>query len=161
MKNLFYILLSILPVCPPLMVSGAPVPKVSLSGSIKDKNTGDPIPGVYVYLPDLKTGTISIVRANTLFKICPRRLMIQLSCIGYRTFIEKIDLSTTLAFEMEYTATEINEVITVCQNQQNKSQHNPITVVPQIVLLQNAAVNIIDALADQPGMAQLQQVQNF
>jgi iron complex outermembrane receptor protein len=31
----------------------------SLTGKITDKKTGDLMPGVNVYLPDLKTGTIS------------------------------------------------------------------------------------------------------
>ena len=33
--------------------------KVTLSGKITDKATGEAVPGVYVYIPDLKTGAVT------------------------------------------------------------------------------------------------------
>ena len=33
--------------------------KTSLSGKITDKESGQPIPGVTIYIPDLKTGAVT------------------------------------------------------------------------------------------------------
>jgi iron complex outermembrane recepter protein len=134
--------------------------KVTLKGKITDKKTGDPLPGVNVYLPDLKTGTTSDSLGNySIRNLPPASVLVQLNYISYRTLIEKVDLSVTNVanFEMEYAATEINEVIItgMSKSAEQKRTPTPITVVSRLVLLQSASTNIIDALSLQPGISQI------
>jgi iron complex outermembrane receptor protein len=44
---------------------------VILTGKITDKETGNPIVGVNVYLPELKAGTITDTAGNYILKTCP------------------------------------------------------------------------------------------
>lgn len=135
-------------------------PKVSLSGKITDKITGEPLPGVNVYFPDLRTGTVTDLNGYYSIQNLPAvNMLIQISYVSYRTLLEKIDLSVThiANFELEYAATEINEVVItgLSKSAEQKRTPVPIAVVPRTVLLQSTAVNIIDALSSQPGVAQI------
>jgi len=160
MKNIYIIAICILLASFHLFAFEGVGPKVNLAGKIIDKKTGDPLPGVIVYIPDLKVGTTSDSLGNYSIKnLPPINVLIQLSYVSYRTLIEKVDLSvTTVAnFEMEYTATEINDVVItgLSNSGEQKRTPTPIVVVPRLVLLQGASTNIIDALSSQPGIAQI------
>ena len=68
--------------------------KTSLSGKITDKQTGQTIPGVSIFIPDLKTGTVSKVDGTYRIDNLPQsKVLIQISFIGYKTIIETLDLS--------------------------------------------------------------------
>jgi iron complex outermembrane receptor protein len=134
--------------------------KGSLTGMITDKKTGEPLPGVNIYFPDLKTGTTT--DADGKFKIdkLPQsRVIIQLSYISYRTLLVTVDLSavTSMNFEMEYAATELNEVVVTGQSKTTEQKRNPtpMSIMPKTSLLQNSSVNIIDAISSQPGISQI------
>ena len=65
--------------------------KTTLSGKITDKKTGESLPGVSVYLPDLKTGAISDI--NGMYKIenLPlAKVLVQVSFLGYKLISENI-----------------------------------------------------------------------
>jgi len=133
---------------------------ITLTGNITDKKTGDPLPGVNVYLPDLKTGTISDAEGNYVIRNLPAvKVLIQLSYVSYRTHTAIIDLSveSVVNFTMEYTATEINNVVITGLSKATDQKRTPasISVVPKLILLQSASTNIIDALAMQPGISQI------
>ncbi len=134
--------------------------KGSLSGRITDKKTGEPLPGVNIYFPDLKTGTTT--GTDGYFKIAnlpQTRVTVQLSYISYRTVLATIDLSsvTTMNFEMEYAATELNEVVVTGLSKSTEQKRNPtpMSILPKSTLLQNSSTNIIDAIATQPGISQI------
>ena len=56
MKNFsFNYLFTLILTLPGLAVSG----QATLSGKVTDKQTGESLPGVNIYLPDLKTGAVS------------------------------------------------------------------------------------------------------
>jgi len=133
---------------------------VTLSGKITDKITGDPLTGVTIYLPDFGKGTVSDTGGFYSIRELPiARVLIQVSYISYRTLFATIDLSVTnmANFEMEYTPTEINNVVITGLSKAAEQKRTPasITVVPKLTLLENASTNIIDALATQPGVAQI------
>ena len=69
---------------------------VSLSGKITDKENNEGIPGVSVYFPDLKTGTITRVDGTYYIQDLPAtKLLVKVSMIGYTTVSEFIDMSAT------------------------------------------------------------------
>ncbi len=134
--------------------------KTSLSGKITDKITGEGIPGVTLYIPDLKIAAISTIDGTYTIGNLPRsKILIQISFIGYKTIVETIDLAsmTTNNFEMEASAKEINEVVvtgTSTAGEKNRTA-TPISLVSKTQLLQSASSNIIDAIAKQPGVSQV------
>lgn len=134
--------------------------KTSFSGKVADKATKEPLVGVTVYLPDLKTGTLTDINGYFKLEGLPKtKILVQLSYLGYKTLVQTIDLSDTssMNFNMEYTATELNEVVItgLSKASEQKRMPTPISIVPKTELLQNASSNIIDAIANQPGISQI------
>jgi len=134
--------------------------KNSLSGKITDNKTGEPLPGVSVYLPDFKTGTISHADGTYRLENLPKtNVLVQVSLIGYKLQAENIDLSVTAKkdFLMEMAITELNEVVVTGLS--NAGQRNntptPISIISMQQLEQNNSTNIIDAIAKQPGISQV------
>jgi len=134
--------------------------KAGLSGVIKDKNTGELFTGVSIYIPDLKTGTISGINGTYKIQNLPRaKVLVQVSFIGYKLIAEYIDLNITSTkdFVLEESAAELNEVIVtgLSKAAEKNRTPTPISVIPPIQLLQNSSSNIIDALTKKPGISQV------
>lgn len=132
----------------------------SLRGKITDKETGAPVPGVTVYITDLKTGGISDKDGNYLINQLPARsVMVRVSCIGYRTIIETVDLNVadTLDFAVSEAVAEIGEVVVTGLSVASELQRTPapVTTVPGIKLRESVASNVIDALSMTPGVSQV------
>ena len=88
------------------------VSNTSLHGKITDKN-GEPIIGVSIYFPELKTGAITSIDGTYLIDNLPKRNMfMQISSVGYNMIAENIDLTNVRKrdFVMEESITEIKEV---------------------------------------------------
>jgi iron complex outermembrane receptor protein len=131
-----------------------------LSGKITEKTSGEPIPGVSIYFPDLKTGTISKPDGTySIDKLPATKLLVQVRFIGYKMVTQQIDLSkiSTFDVQLEMSVTEISEVVVTGQSGgvENNRTPSPIAVVPRIDMLQNSSTNIIDALARIPGISQI------
>jgi len=134
--------------------------ETSLSGKITDKNTGEPLPGVNIYLPDLKTGTISIADGTYKIENLPQaKVLVQVTFIGYKFIAENIDLATTSIkdFALEETFAELNEVVVTGMSKAAEKNRTPtpVSTISAIQLLQISSANIIDALAAQPGVSQV------
>jgi len=134
--------------------------KTVLSGKITDKDTGEPLPGVSIYIPDLKTGSVSGTDGTYKIEYLPRaKVLVHVSFIGYKLVAEFIDLNNTSIkdFALEESAAELNEVIVtgLSRAAEKNRTPTPISVIPPIQLLQNSSSNIIDALARKPGISQV------
>ncbi len=134
--------------------------KTSLTGKITDKISGEPLPGVYIYLPDLKTGTISKEDGSYQLDNLPdTKVLVQVSFVGYKLIAVLINLDSIsiLDFELEESINELHEiVITGLSGSAEKNRTPiPISTIPTIELLQTSSTNIIDALAKQPGISQV------
>lgn len=152
---LFFILIS-----NSISVAGATPVKAILTGIITDKKSGETIPGAVLYIPDLQTGASSDEKGYYKLDNLPKtKVLLQVSFVGYRTIIETVDLEKVSVknFEMEYAATEMNEVVVTGMSKagEQKRTPTPIAVVPKLTLLQSTSTNIIDALATQPGISQV------
>ncbi|MCW3086510.1 MAG: TonB-dependent receptor plug [Bacteroidetes bacterium] len=161
MKKIIYVFISAFMLC---MITDANAftfgSKTSLSGKITDKQTGQTLPGVSIFIPDLKTGTVSNVDGTYLIENLPQsKVLIQISFIGYKTIIETLDLSqlTTKDYAMETSVKEMNEVVVTGLSQAGEKNRTatPISLISKTQLLQNASTNIIDAIAKQPGISQV------
>lgn len=134
--------------------------KITLSGKVTDKATGEPLPGVTIYITDLKTGATSGPDGRYKIENLPRaRVSVQVSFVGYKLIVETVDLNTasTKDFAMEETVAELHEiVVTGLSRSEDKNRiPAPITSIGPAQLMQSASSNIIDALARQPGVSQV------
>ena len=134
--------------------------KTSLSGRVTDKKTGEPIPGVAIYIPDLQTGASSDDKGNYKIENLPRtKVLVQVTSIGYNLIAQHIDLATTTTkdFELTESVAELNEVVVTGLSGPAEKDRTPtpITAVRHIELIRNSSTNIIDALAEEPGVSQI------
>ncbi|MBK6397200.1 MAG: TonB-dependent receptor [Bacteroidetes bacterium] len=134
--------------------------KIKLTGTVTDKSTGEKIPGVTIYIPDLKTGSITDINGEFRIENLPdKKLIFQFSLIGYKNYITTIDLSTTRSIDvkLETAVKEINAiVVTGSANAVEKNRTpTPITVIQKSLIVENSSSNIIDVLASQPGISQI------
>ncbi len=143
-----------------LKAGGQNAAGISLSGVVINSQTGDSIPGASIYIPDLKTGTISGSNGAYRIERLPRsRVLIQVSLMGYRIHAEVLDLSEVSVknFYLEESVTELNEVVVTGLSQAAEKNRTPVsmTTIPHKELLQSSSGNIIDALASHPGISQI------
>ena len=159
-KIIFLILINFLLISSVFSLPGYTTGKASLSGKVTDKTTGELLPGVSIYFPDLKTGTVTKEDGTYSINYLPSsQLIVQVSYLGYKMQSKQLNLAVTQAqdFELELSATEIGEVVVTGQSGgvENNRTPSPIAVVPHKQMLQNSSVNIIDALAKVPGVSQI------
>ena len=136
-----------------------PASQTSLRGKITDKN-GEPIVGVSLYFPDLKTGTVTNSDGNyTIDNLPKRKMVVQINSVGYKMILDKIDLSSIQKkdYVLEESITEINEVTVTGQSvaTQISRTPSPISIITTAQLQQHSSTNIIDALSSQPGVSQI------
>ena len=87
--------------------------KVTLSGYIKDKNTGEELIGATVSIDELHVGVSTNVYGFYSLTVVPGNYTVSYSYIGYTVQKEKMNLTKTIAFNIELPplTTEIQEVV--------------------------------------------------
>lgn len=135
-------------------------PQVSLSGRITELVSGNPVPGITIYVTDLKTGAVTDIDGNYMIHNLPQsRIKVQVSGIGYKMISTIVDLNTTqiLNFTLEESVAELNEIVVSGLSLESEKNRTPVpvTTIPALQLQQISASNIIDAIATQPGINQV------
>lgn len=131
----------------------------NLKGKITDKN-GEPIIGVTVYFPELKTGAVTDTVGNyTLDNLPKRTMLVQITALGYKMIAENIDLKTIdkKDFVLTESVVEINEVVVTGQSGATQviKMPTPMSLITQKELQQQSSTNLIDAISSQPGISQI------
>lgn len=132
----------------------------SISGKVTDQTDGAALIGVSIYIPELKTGTVTDNEGLYFIGNLPlTTLTIQVSYLGHQTIIKSIDLKTTnkLDFVMKESNATINESVVVGLSGSSlmKDTPSPISYVSNRDLQENASSNIVDAISKQPGVSQI------
>ncbi len=132
--------------------------KTSLSGKITDSLTKESIFGVTIYIPDLQNGAVSKIDGTYRIDNLPQtKVLLQISCIGYKSIIATIDLATTSIkdFVMETSVKEITQFVVTGTSQATELKRNPVpvSVVDRLSIVQSASTNAIDLIARQPGVS--------
>lgn len=133
--------------------------QTNLSGKITN-HKGEPIIGVTIYFPALKTGAITDISGiYTLENLPKRNMLVQITAMGYKMIIENIDLKSIIQkdFELTESVVEINEVVVTGQSgtTQMKIIPTPMSIITQKELQQHSSTNLIDAISSQPGVSQI------
>lgn len=130
----------------------------SVSGTVKDRNTGEPLPYVTVQIQGAMRGAVSDEKGN--FVIKPFEgggAMLQISCTGYETIVKKVDVDRDLTIELalEESAQELQEVvISPSTFEISTVEASPLTLGKEEVLHSpNMGKDIYRTLRTLPGVA--------
>ena len=132
--------------------------KSSLSGTVTDKKTNQPLSGATIFIPDLKLLTISDSLGNYTFNNLPAgSFLLEIRFEGYKSITKTIIIKGAIIhenFKLEESATEINEVVVTGTSKATQIKRNPVPIVSvsHDYLVTNLNTNAIDAIAKIPGV---------
>ncbi len=132
----------------------------SLSGTIKDAITGEPISNANIFLSDIKVGTTSDATGHySLQNIGNGTHLLEISHVGYSTLAITVEISGDKIqnFSLQEAIVENNAVVVtgVSKATQLKNLPYQVAIIRKEELQQNTATNIIEALAKKPGVSTL------
>jgi len=134
--------------------------KFTISGHVRDKDTGEDLIGATVYVKELKTGTSSNVYGFYSLSLIPDNYTIVFTYIGYEAFEKVFDLNKNITFNIELaltnqeleevivTGTALNENITRTEMSTIKMDVKTIKQIPAFM----GEVDIIKAIQLLPGV---------
>ncbi len=136
------------------------VAQTSLSGTVSDQTTSEPLVGATVYLPDLRRGVATNESGTFQLRNLPKgRFLVQVSYLGYVSTARPVTVSgaTTVNFTLAASATEMPTVVITGVSASTEMRRNPVptSVIGATQLNQRSATNIIDAISRAPGVAQI------
>src|SRR6185437_13338713 len=131
----------------------------SLTGTVTDKSTGNPISGASIAIPDLRTGTVTDANGKfSLSKLPTGTYLVQFSSIGYAGYDVRVDFATTkeLNVQLKHATIEETEVVVTGVSKATEMKRDPIPIVAvgkSYMQEHSAATNVIDAIANLPGIS--------
>lgn len=133
------------------------ITRVTLSGKVTAANTGLPLQGASIYIPDLKAGAIADSNGNYILHNIPAgNYLVQAGFVGYQNLVKKITLNKNIIadFNLEIAITEESEIVITGTSKATTIKRNPIPIISisKQYLQQNLSTNIIDAIARVPGI---------
>jgi len=146
--------------CALLLFSSQAIGQNILSGHVTDKETGESLPGATIYLPDLKTGTITDKDGFYKLRNLPgSSIVVQLSYIGYRAEVVTLDLARvhTRDFQLNPSAIEAKEVVVTGNALSSDNDRSSISVTPinKNELLILPSTNLINSISTVPGVSEI------
>jgi hypothetical protein len=130
----------------------------SLSGTVSDIDSGEPLPFVTVLVPGTGLGTMTDDNGKFILKPCPAGLMlVQLSSVGFESLIQKIDVTTdrSINVSLKHITHELKEmVITPSTFEISTVEATPLTLGKEEILhAPNMGKDIYRTLRGLPGIA--------
>ena len=130
----------------------------TIRGRIKDAETGETLPGVNIYLPEIKKGVITDIDGNYQLKL-PRKgtYKIQVSFVGYDIIIKTVEVTLEdleLNFELHPAVIETKEFV-VSSVYHSSQDENPVDVIQfdNKQLQQSSAPTLMESLTNVPGVS--------
>ncbi|MFT3933204.1 MAG: TonB-dependent receptor [Chitinophagaceae bacterium] len=132
----------------------------SLSGTVIEKKTGNPLPAATVYITDLKIGAIADSNGHYVFKSLPSgTYLVEVRNVGFKSVTKNVVINGNVTENFELTDNAVEEsavVVTgVSKATQVKRSPIPIVAVSHDFIIKNLNTNIIDAIAKVPGVSAL------
>jgi iron complex outermembrane receptor protein len=134
--------------------------RTTLTGKVIDSRNNVPLAGATVYVNDLKIGVATDADGTfTLNNIPAGKHLVEISFVGYGTQSEFLEMNGEVKrdFVLSPEIVEKNEVVVtgVSGATQSKRTPTPIDVMRRQELIQITATNLVDAISQKPGIAQL------
>ena len=160
MKTLFIVLLALVCQYIPASAETTAGHNVTLEGRVTDAVNNEPVIGANIYFPELKQGVATDADGRYRISRLPAvKATVQVSYVGHQTIVQTVDLRTqrTLDFVLYESNAMLSEVMVTGLTGASLAEHSPspVSVVPSRVLQETVSQNIIDAVARQPGVAQI------
>ncbi len=132
--------------------------QVSLSGTVTDQESGAKLAHAFVEIPDLKLAAGTDANGNYKFENLHKgTYLIEVRLLGYseKTKAVKVEANTVADFTLSVSMKEQNEVsVTGTSIARDRSQNpQPTTFVSNDYLNEHSATNVIDAIAEIPGVS--------
>jgi TonB-linked SusC/RagA family outer membrane protein len=102
-------------------LSGFELQQITVSGTVTDANTGDPMPGVNVVIKGSVTGALTGPDGKYSLTVTDRNAVLLFSFIGYNTLEQPLSGRTTVNVALEASTTALQEVIVTGYGTQKKS----------------------------------------
>ena len=131
-----------------------------LSGKITDNTSHNALNGASVYIPDLKLGAVTDANGKYSIKDVPHgTYLVVASFLGYASQTKEINIKETATadFVLGQSAVELKGIIVTGVSSATEQQSNPIpaNIVTNKEMLQNSSTNIINAIANSPGVSEM------
>lgn len=131
-----------------------------LSGKITDNANHAALNGASVYIPDLKLGAVTDANGKYSIKDVPHgTYLVVASFLGYASQTKEINIKETAIadFVLGQSAVELKGIIVTGVSTATEQQSNPIpaNIVTNKEMLQNSSINIINAIANSPGVSEM------
>ena len=135
------------------------VAQFKLNGRVLDEN-GSAIAGATVYLSDLKKGAVADEMGRFSITNLPGgKFLLEVRSLGYGTIVQLIEVpaSGDLEIRISSAITELNEIVVsgVSHSTELKKNPMPVATLNAEALLKSDAPNIIDNIAQKPGVFQV------
>ena len=102
-------------------LSGFEPQQITVSGTVTDAGTGDPMPGVNVIIKGSVTGALTGPDGKYSLPVADRNAVLLFSFIGYNTLEQPLSGRTTVNVALEASTTALQEVIVTGYGTQKKS----------------------------------------
>ena len=134
--------------------------RTSIHGKVTNARTGEPLQGASIYFPDLKIGGVTDeAGAFSLQNVPKGKFLIEVSFLGFSSVLESVEMNEQVqknfALTPSYIETEAVTVTGVSSATSVRRTPVPVTIIKKDELLRGSSVNLVDALAKQPGISQI------
>lgn len=132
----------------------------TFKGIVKDKATGETLPGAVIYIPDLKIGLTTNEAGEFHIENLPKSsLLVEVKFIGYQTIDEIVNFSEDKPreFLLSISAIEAKGVVITGSVLSSDNSRTSVSLVPidRRELLTTPSTNIINALSNIPGISEI------
>jgi len=104
--------------------------KYSISGYVREQGSRELLPGVNIYLPDMKTGTTTNNYGFYSLTVPEGSLEIRYSFIGYQTIVLKPDLNRDMIMDVELISSlDLTEVVISSEKAERISESSRMSMV--------------------------------
>lgn len=153
MKNIKLLLFSIY-----MLIGIAAFSQNSLSGKITDSASKSVLPGTTIYIPDLKVAAAADAGGNYVINNIPRgAFVVEVQILGYKVLSQRIKIQGAVVqnFALQESEFQEDEVVVTGNSRATEAQHNPqpTTDVTNEYLNEHSSTNVIDAIANTPGVS--------
>lgn len=139
-----------------LWIGIANISAQTIKGQLTDAATKESLPGVNIYLPEIKKGVVSDVDGNFAIKLSRKGIYkLQISFIGYDIILKTVNVEEDLILNFELTPTIIETKEFVLSSVYHSSQNeNPVDVIQfdSKKLTQSSAPTLMQSLTHVAGV---------
>lgn len=107
-----------------------------VSGTITDKKTGQPLPGVTISVPNTKTITVTDIIGHYTITVASGKGVLSFSYLGFQTLNVKIKNRHIINIQMEASSNQLNEMVVVGYGTQKR-----MSITGSVALAGNASPN--------------------